>query len=270
MRTIRALPWAALLAGCASAPRPPGDLAVAESVLARAEASPFAPEASAEIDDAEALLTQAEQEGAADPGSERAAEDAYVARRAAEKAVIASRYAAHRIALAAARVAMDRLEADRTRRDALLASLARRRAAQAEAQAALHQAHRAALERAAGPGAQIVERPSALVLRIPADTLFLRGTSLLRDGAEPLLTALARALEQVPPFELRIEVPDEPLGYKLAPPVVATRRRARVQALLRARGVPEDAILSHVTQPPPGTQIDLVVIEPPLPLPPDG
>ncbi|MFT3768689.1 MAG: hypothetical protein QM820_24850 [Minicystis sp.] len=257
------------LAGCAVAPLPPPELLDAQRVLARAAASPFAPEAAAEITAAEALLTQAEREHEAHPGSARAADGAYVALRAAEKAVIAGRYAADRIALEKARGAAFRLAADLERRDAFLASLARRHAAQAAAQAALREAHRGALERARGPMTQIVERPDALVFRLSPDELFLPGTSLLRDGAEPRLAALCHCLGERPPYAVRLAILCDVEGFKTAPAILAARRLARVQEALRAHGVPEEAFLPPERHPPPGTQIDVMIVEPALPLPAD-
>lgn len=258
------------LAGCAavSLPPPPALLA-AQRVLARAEEAPFAAEASAELAAAEAALTAAERAQVTHPGSALAAEEAYVALRTAEKAAVAARYAADRIALEKARGQARRLEADLARRAAFLASLARRHAAQAAAQAALREAHRAALAQASGPTTQVLERPGLSVFRLPAEELFLPGTSLLRDGAAPRLSALCRCLGAAPPYTLRVSILDDVDGFKTPAVVLAERRRRRVEQTLRAHGVPEEAFLPPERSPAPGAQVDVVVVEPALPLPPD-
>jgi len=257
------------LAGCAATPLPPPrELLLAQRVLARAAASPFATEAAAEVGAAEAALTQAERAHAASPGSGDAFDDAYVALRTAQKALVAGRYEADRIALEKARGAAQRLEADGARREAFFASLARRRAARAEAQAELRRAHREALERARGPRTQILEQADTTVFRMSAEELFLPGTSLLRDGAMERLGALGRGLAAAPPYTLRVSVLNDVEGFKSAAAILAERRRIRVERTLRAYGVPEAAFLKP-ERPPPGAQIDVVVIEPTLPLSPD-
>jgi hypothetical protein len=256
--------------GCAVPPLPPPRaLLAAQRTLARAEEAPFAGEVAGELAAAEAALSAAERAEAAHPGSALAAEEAYVALRTAEKAAVAARYAADRIALEKARGQARRLEADLARREAFLASLARRHAAQAAAQTALREAHRAALRRARGPTTQIVEQPGVEVFRLSAEELFLPGTSLLRDGAAPRLAALCHCLIAAPPYAVRLAILDDVEGFKAPAVLLAERRRQRIEATLRAHGVPEGAFLPPAPRPPPGAQVDVMVVEPALPLPPD-
>jgi outer membrane protein OmpA-like peptidoglycan-associated protein len=267
---VRALaPLLAALAGCAVPIAPPRDLLDAQRVLARAEASPFADAAATEIAEAEAALTAAEKAHAARPGSARAADGAYVALRAAEAAEIAGRCAAERIALEKARGAASHFASDLERRDAFFASLARRRAAQARAQAELREAHRAALERARGPKTELFERGDALVFRIAVEEIFLPGTSLLRDGAAPRLAALAHALTAALPVLVRVAIVNDADGFKTPAAVLGERRARRVHDLLRAFGVPAGVLLPPERRPLPGAQVDVIVIEPELPLPAD-
>jgi hypothetical protein len=244
--------------------RPPADLVAAQRTLGGAMAAPFAEEAAEEIGAAEIALTSAERAHAAHPFAADALDDAYVARRAAEKAAAAIVVSAERRALAEARAMAARLAADRDRRAAFFASIARRRAARAEAAAALEQRHREAI---AAAGLRVLHRGDAAVVRFAAEELFLPGTSLLRDGAEDRLAALARALMASPPFQIAIAVLDDVEGYRTAPPLLASRRAQRLRETLAAHGVPEEALLA--ARPAPGTQIDLAVVEPELPLPPD-
>ncbi|APR80635.1 Hypothetical protein A7982_05982 [Minicystis rosea] len=256
------------LSGCASGSLlPAGDLLTAQRTLAQAAESPFASEATSEIGAAESALTQAEREHETHPGSVRAADAAYVALRAAEKAMVTSRVAAERIALEKARGAALRLQADLERRDAFFASLARRRAAQAQAEIDLREAHRAALARASGPSTQIVERPAAFVFRVPVEEMFLPGTSLLRDGAAAQLASLCRCL--VAPYTVQIVVADDLDGVHTSAATLAARRRLRVHQIMRGYGVPESAFLPPERWPLPGTQVDVIVGEPAIPLPAD-
>jgi hypothetical protein len=258
-----------VLTGCAVPLRPPRDLLEAEATLARAQASPFADQAADEIREAEAVLTAAERAARARPGMAATDDDAYVALRAAEKAEIAARYAAERIALEKERGAAERLSADIERRDAFFTSLARRRAARDEAEAALRARRREALERAQGPHTQLLERPDGLLFRFSADDLFLPGTSLLRDGAEDRLAHLCHCLTRTLPLLLRLSVLDDVEGFKTAPVVLAARRAQRLRDVLRAHGVPEDCLLPCEKHPPLGTEVDLLVLDPALPLPAD-
>ena len=256
-----------LLAGCASAPLlPPRELLLAQRALARAEDGPFASLAPEEIADAEAALTAAER--AHERRSASAADDAYVAWRAAERAFLAGRYAAAREALFKARRAARHLAEDLDRRASFFASIARRRAAQARAMAERRRETLAVLRRAEAAGATVLDRPDAIVVRFSIESLFLPGTSLFRDGGEDRLAALCHALAAAPPCELRLAIVDDVEGFRTAPAALATRRYDRVEGAIRAR-----SSTSHVQilrfAPSPGAQVDLMVILPDLPLPPD-
>lgn len=268
---MRRAPIALLLAiaGCAPAATGPSpELVLAQRALGRATDSTFADRATEEIIEAEQALTMAEREHMAHPGSVRADDEAYVALRAAEKAFFAGRSEAAREALQRARRAASHLAKDLARREAFLASLARRRAAQAEAREEGRRALREALEGARASGARIVERDGAIVLRFSAEQLFLRGTSLLRDGAEDRLAHIAVCLAKAPPFELRLAVVDDVEGFRTSPAMLASRRYERLREALCARGVPAAAFLSRHVRPPSETQIDIVVNAPDPPLPP--
>jgi outer membrane protein OmpA-like peptidoglycan-associated protein len=256
------------LTGCALPALPrSGDLVDATRVLARAEASPLAESASEDLADAEAALSAAERDHEAHPGSVRAAESAYVALRVAERARLAGVYAADREALARARGAARHLREALARREALAALVARHQAAEARAQADLRKAHRDALEAARGPSAQLLERPDALVFRLSVEETFIHGTSLLRSGAEDRLAALARALLAAPPVAVRLQILDDLEGFRTGCTLLAARRLRRVHDTLRAHGVPTGAFLAPARRPPPGAQIDVVVIDPPVALP---
>jgi outer membrane protein OmpA-like peptidoglycan-associated protein len=256
--------WLVFVAGCVAPARPPADLTAAQRTLGAALSAPFAEQAAAEIAEAEAALSAAERAHAARPWSADALDDAYVARRAAEKAAAAEAVSADRRALLDARAMAARLAADRDRRAAFFASIARRRALRAEAMAALERRHREVL---AAAGVRLVERGDAPLARFAAEEIFLAGTSLLRDGAEDRLANVARALRQAPPFLLEIAVLDDAPGFRTAAPLLASRRAQRLRDTLAAHGVPEDALLAG--HPAKGTQVDLAVIAPELPLPPD-
>lgn len=264
----------AILAGCAAmacAPvdaRPPRDLVAASSALARAEASPFAEEAAAAIADAEAALEEAEREAVEHP--RRAADSAYVARRMAERARFAAQYEAEREALEKARAAALRLGAELERREAEARAIAAREKALAEASAARQKARRAALEGARGEVGVVLERGEGFVFRLPAEALFLPGTSLLRDGAVPRLAALAAALRNGAPCDVRIDVVEDVEGFRTRADLLASRRRTRVHDLLRAYGIPAAAFARPLRHPPCGTQVDVVVIERPISVAPES
>jgi hypothetical protein len=265
---MRAAACLLLLAGCASAPRlPPPELVLAQRALARVEDGPFASFAGEEIVEAEALLTAAER--AHERGSPSAGDDAYVAWRAAERAFIAGRYAAAREALFKARRAARHLADDVDRRASFFASLARRRAAKAALVAERRRAMLDALRRVEPAGAFVAPGPDAIVVRFSTEGLFLRGTSLFRDGGEDRLGALCEALAGAPPFELRLAIVDDVEGFHTAPLTLASRRYARVLAALRARKATAHAQIARLL-PSPGAQVDVIVVLPDPPLPPDG
>lgn len=256
-----------LLAGCVGpGARPPAtaDLTAAQRTLGSALSSPCAGDVAEEIAEAEEALAAAERAQEAHPWSADALDDAYVARRAAEKAAAAVVASAERRALEDARAMAARLAADRERRDAFFASLARRRAARAEALATLQLRQREAL---AAAGVRLVPRGEAVVVRFSTEELFLAGTSLLRDGAEDRLAAVARALLGASPFVVEIAVLDDAPGFRTPAPLLAARRAHRLRDTLAAHGVPEDALVA--ARPAPGAQVDLAVLAPELPLPPD-
>jgi outer membrane protein OmpA-like peptidoglycan-associated protein len=253
------------VAGCAGAPPPPArDLVEAQGELGHVWASPQAELAPGEMAEAEAALAEAERGAGA---GWDAADDAYVARRMAERAHLAVLYAAEREALFRARGAVRRLRDDVRRRRAFFEDLARRRRAEAEARARVAAARRAALERARGPGAEILARPEGLLFRLASEPIFLPGTSLLRDGAEARLDALAAALRAGPACDVRVQVLDDADGFRAEPDRLASRRAKRVRDTLRAGGVPGDAFVAPLRQAPCGTQIDVLVIERPVVLP---
>jgi outer membrane protein OmpA-like peptidoglycan-associated protein len=248
--------------GCAAA-APPRDLTDAQRVLARAETGPFAELAEAEIQDAEAALAEAEREAFAEPGSTRAADSAYVALRAAERARIAARCGAEREALSKARHAVARLEELEARRARERAEEARRREAEARAQAAFWAAQREAVERARSEDDIVVQQDHALVVRMPDAELFWPGTSLLRPSAEAHLAALARALPASPRGMLRVTALVDVAGLHLDAARMTRRRAQHVLDVLRASGVPRDAILPAARHPPAGVEVDIEVTEPP-------
>lgn len=257
-------------AGCVpAASMVPGDLVLAQRALGRAADSAFADRAAEEIAEAEVALDLAEREQAMRPGSARAAEDAYVARRAAEKAWVAGRCAAAREALLRARRAASHLAADLARREAFFASLSRRRAALAEARAEQRRALLSSVVGARAAGARILERADAIVVRFSVEQIFLHGTSLLRDGAEERLDRLAACLAKAPPSELQLAIVDDVEGFRTRPRALASRRHERLREALSARGVPASAFRPRAVHPPSQTQIDVLVIAPELPLPPD-
>lgn len=253
--------------GCAGARPPSPDLLIAQRVLARAYVAPFAPLAREEIAAAEDAIESAEEAHAVDPGSVGCDDDAYVARRAAELSLLAGRCAAAREALFKARRAANHLAADLARRDAFFAELSRRREAQARAHEDLRLANRAAITAALGPGARLLDRPDALVVRFASEDLFIRGTSLLKSGAELHLDALCRGLASAPSYAIGIDVLDDVEGVRSAPALLAARRRARIADTLRGCGVPDEVIVPSAARPPPGAQIDVLVITPEPPLP---
>ena len=255
---------AASIAGCAAAtPRPARDLLEARAELGRVQASPQADLARSEIADAEAALSEAERAAGAD-----AADDAYVARRMAQRAHLAALYEAEREALFLARRAVRRLTGDAHRREAFFDDLALRRRAEAEARARIATARRAALERARGPDAEILDRPEGLLLRLASEPLFLPHTSLLRPDGEERLAALGAALLAGPACDVRVQVLDDVEGFRADPDLLASRRSKRIRDTLRAHGVSDDAFLAPLRQAPRGTQIDVLVIERPVVLPP--
>lgn len=196
------------------------------------------------------------------------ADASYVARRTTEQARLAARYAADREVLDHARGTVRRFEEDDARREAFFADLARRRRQQAEATVHTAAARRHALEAALDPSDQLVQRPDGVLFRIPAEQLFLPGTSLLRTGADARLRALGYALGLGPPCDVRIQVLDDAEGFRTDAAHLARRRYARVHDALVAAGVPHAAFLAPLPAAPYGTQIDLLVREQPVPLPP--
>jgi outer membrane protein OmpA-like peptidoglycan-associated protein len=196
------------------------------------------------------------------------ADAAYVARRTAERARLAALYDAEREALDRARTAVRRFAADAARREAFLEDLVRRRRAQAEIAAHLATARREALEAVCDPSAQILERPDGIVVRVPTEQLFLAGTSLLRPGAAERLAALASALRLGPACDVRLQVLDDADGVGSDRGQLNRRRWARVHDSLVAAGLPHAVFLAPLRNVPYGTQVDVVVVERPVPLPP--
>lgn len=266
----RALLLSALLGCAAPAVSMPRDLLDAQRELARAQTGPFADAVVEDLRDAERELAMAERTQAAHPGSARAADDAYAALRAAEKARVAGRCAAARQALEHARRGAARLREALIRRRATLAELARKRQEDARLRDALRRAHRALLERVRGPDAEVLERADAYLFRIPAERVFLPGTSILRGNAELRLAALAGALASGPPLQVRLQMPNDFAGFKISASLLGSRRLQRVHDTLRAHGVPAAAFLPAVRHPPPGAQVDVIVMTPPLDVAPDG
>jgi len=272
---MRAPAWAGVLvgavvcAGCAArtgpVPAPPRALLEAQSELGRLWVSPQADLAPSEIAEAEAALTQAEStyEAARQGigGRWDAEDDAYVARRMAERARIATLYEAEREVLRKARGAVRRLSEYSELRRALLDDLARRRRAVEEARASAAIARRTALERARREGDELVERPEGLLFRVASERLFLPGTSLLRDGAEERLDALAEALRSGPACDVLLQVLDDVPGERISPERLAWRRWTRIHDTLVARGVPSEAFARPPRDVPFGTQVDVLVIE---------
>lgn len=198
------------------------------------------------------------------------ADAAYVARRTAQQARLASLYAAEREALDHARGALRRLEEDAARRRAFLADLARRRRVQAETVARTAAARRRAVEAAIGAADQLLDRPQGLLFRVPTEQIFLAGTSLLRSGAADHLADLAQALRLGPSCDVRIQVLDDTDGVHSGPEQLARRRYARVHDALVAAGVPHATFLAPLPHAPYGTQVDVLVVEQPVPLAPPG
>jgi outer membrane protein OmpA-like peptidoglycan-associated protein len=280
IRALLALGCLSLLgaAGCAtlSGPRTPSGpeaappaaatpraLAAAREELLRAGASPLTGEVAEAWGAAEEALAAAE--AAADhPGAEDAA---YVALRMAERARLTALYVADRQALEKARATVRRLGEEKDRRDAFFAGLAHDRRAAAEARIQARAEHRAALEEARSAGGELLELPEGLLFRLPAEALFLPGTSLFRDGADDRLTTLAAALLRPPAGDVYLRVLDDVEGTRTDPARLAARRRARVHDALLAHGVPADAFVPappHASSPLPlGTQVDVLLIERP-------
>jgi len=119
----------------------------------------------------------------------------------------------------------------------------------------------------AGRARGVEERADALVFRLSVGEVFLPGTSLLCTGAEDRLAALARALVVTPPVEVRLQVLDDVEGFRTSPALLAARRLQRLHDTLRAHGVPTAVFLPPERHAPPGAQVDIVVIDPPVALP---
>jgi outer membrane protein OmpA-like peptidoglycan-associated protein len=261
-------------AGCATgrAP-PPRDLLDARAELGGVQASPQAELAPAEIADADEALAEAERDvdargrGELRPTRARTADDVYVARRMAQRARLAALYAADREALDHARGAVQRFAEDGRRREAFFTGLASRRRAEAEARVHTAAARRSALDLARGPTDEILDRPEGLLLRLSAEQLFLPGTSLLRTGAEARLAAVAAALRIEQACDVRVQVLDDVEGFHTDPASLARRRARRIRDALCDHGVPRDTFLAPLRNPPPGTQVDLLVVERPPVLP---
>jgi outer membrane protein OmpA-like peptidoglycan-associated protein len=245
---------------------------VAQSELGRLWASPQVDLAPSEIAEAEAALTQAESTYEATVrgigGRWDAEDDAYVARRMAERARIATLYEADREVLREARGAVRRLTEYGERRSALLDDVARRLRAVEEAHAHAVTARRTALDRARRAGDEIVERPEGLLFRVASERLFIAGTSLLRDGADERLDALAEALRDGPACDVLLQVLDDVPGEHISPERLAWRRWNRLHDALVARGVPSEAFARPLRYAPFGTQVDVLVIERPVAPPP--
>jgi hypothetical protein len=107
-------------------------------------------------------------------------------------------------------------------------------------------------------------RDAGVVMRLPMETIFLPGTSLLRDGAEARLAALAMALRRGPACDVRVDVLDDVDGFRTDAFLLAERRRNRVHDVLRTHGIPAGAFAKPLSRPPPGAQVDVTVIERPI------
>jgi hypothetical protein len=235
------------------------ELAAARAELLHAAARPLEGDARDAWIEAEEALAVAEA-GAAHPGAEDAA---YVALRLSQRARLATLYVAEHEALVKARATVRRLGDDDERRLAFLAALDQDRRAAVEERRRIHEVHRAALS-ASGVGGVILDRPEGLLLRIPADDIFLPGTSLLRSGAEERLAALAAVLGAgSSKGSLCLVMLDDVEGTRTDAAVLAVRRRERVMESLTARGVPADAFVTPPRLPPPGTEVDVLWMEGP-------
>ncbi len=196
------------------------------------------------------------------------ADAAYVARRAAQRTRLSVLYLADREALDHARTAARVLEDDAARREAFFADLACRRRARAEEAAAVAAARRRAFEAVVEPEDQLLDRPEGLLFRTAAEQVFLPGTSLLRSGAAERLAAVAYALRLGPACDVRIQVLDDADGFHADGALLAWRRYVRIHDALAAAGVPHASFLAPLREAPRGTQVDLLVVERPVPLPP--
>lgn len=256
--------WLALAgaAGCATVTPPPRpDSAAARAQILVLAQDHLADDAGDAWTDAEEALAAAERA----TGTPRANDAAYVALRKAARARLAALHARERQALEQARAEVRRLGDDDARREAFFTDLARRREADAAALVLATRARRRALDGAGAsdPDSAVVPSAGGIVFRTAAEALFLPGTSLLRDGAEPRLSALASALRRPPACEVRVQVLDDVDGRRTGAARLAARRSARVHDALLAHGVPPDAFVPPLRHPPPGTQVDVIVEERP-------
>jgi outer membrane protein OmpA-like peptidoglycan-associated protein len=262
-RAVLAFAALALTAGCVPPSKPPSELVDARAAMARARHSPLADRATVELADAEHALSEAEYEALRHPRDGSARDLAYVARREADRVRVVGLYNADVEALQSARGSVERLRTN----------IARSRAQQAELERAVDEARSArdlqrtrlssSLDRLGTIASSIAPRDGGgVVLRVDWPQLFIAGSSLLRAGASSKLDAIADALKQGPPCDLRLQVLDdlEPLGHDTAKRL-AERRVQRLREALVARGVLPDAILPPERWSKPGTQIDLVLTE---------
>jgi outer membrane protein OmpA-like peptidoglycan-associated protein len=264
----RVAAWSLALAGaagCAGPVAPPPrdlDLVQARSDLQRVATSYGSDGAADAIAQAEEALDAAAEALFDGRRSARQRDDAvYVAVRKVEQARLTALHATARAALFHARTAAHHLADDLARREAFFADLARRRRAESDARVSLSIARRSALEAARVAGETIVDRRDGLLFRVPAETLFLPGTSLLRSGAEPRLVALAAALREGATCDVCIQVLDDVDGFRSEPWRLAERRRARIKDVLHRQGVPAEAFLPSPSRPTPGAQVDVLVRE---------
>ncbi len=272
MRRVAALSLALVgAAGCAGpAASQPRDLVQVRAELRRVAQGYDGEGARAAIAEAEAALDAADEADELHPDTGAADDAAYVARRLVEQARLAVLHAADRDALFHARAAARNLAADLARREAFFADLGRRREAAAEDLARLSAARRDALERARDTEEQLLDRPPGLLFRVPAEALFLPGTSLLRSGAEARLASLAAALHGGPACDVCLQILDDVDGFRSEAWRLADRRRDRIHDVLRRHGVPAEAFVASRSRPPRGAQVDLLVLERPLPSGDDG
>jgi outer membrane protein OmpA-like peptidoglycan-associated protein len=265
--------WLALAGAAAGACAPPApgpraeagapDLAAAQAGIRGLAGGPLAGEAPEALAEAGRALDDAEQAR----GSPGAGDAAYVALRKVETARLAAVHAREAVDLARARAEVRRLAEDAARRAELRAELVRRREADALALAAAAETRRRALAEALGDirAGAILDEPDGIGVRFAAEALFLAGTSLLRDGAEPRLAAVAAALRVPPACDVRVEVLDDVEGRRADPALLAARRRQRVRDVLLAHGVPAGALLSKRRAVPAGAQVDVLAAERPPP-----
>jgi outer membrane protein OmpA-like peptidoglycan-associated protein len=264
----------AAAAGCATKAVVPSELHSAEVALEEARRSGAAPLSRLELYDAEVALAQAKRDQR--ERSLLAGARAYTARRMAERAKIAALYASEREAAELAGDRSRRLRRNLERRAEAAEDRVDRTAEEASRREGARNEMLRALELARGGRGELIRDAEEIRLRLPTEVLFKNRMPVLQPRAHERLLAIAEAIRLGPPCFVWIQVLEDVDGLTMDNKLLSQRRTARIGEALMDHGVPADDFFARPERAPVsmqagipiGAQVDVILVERPVRVPP--